>query len=110
LISTVSGMDAVLIVTEPSVSALHDLDRVVNVCRRFGPRIMVLINRFDLEPDICHGIEDYCRLEDLAIVGRVPFDIRVIEAVRQGVPVTRLDCEAGKALIPVWQDIGSELI
>jgi len=110
LISTVSGMDAVLIVTEPSVSALHDLRRVVTVCRRFGPRIMVLINRYDLETDVCQQIHDYCDGQGLRVIAQLPFDPQVIEAVRKGMPITRFDSPAGKALLPIWEDINSELV
>ncbi|HPD52270.1 MAG TPA: ATP-binding protein, partial [Methanoculleus sp.] len=74
LIATVGGMDAVLIVTEPGVSALHDIERLVTVCRRFGVRIFAAINRFDLAEDICARIEDYCRREEIVVAGEIPFD------------------------------------
>ena len=89
LIATVGGMDAVLIVTEPGVSALHDIERLVTVCRRFGVRIFAAINRFDLAEDIRARIEDYCRREDIVVAGEIPFDPMVIDAVRNGRPVTR---------------------
>jgi len=89
LISTISGMDIVLIVTEPSVSGLHDLKRVVAVCRQFRPRILVVINRFDLEPSLTETIEIWCCEEKIPIIGKIPFDPAVIESVRKGVPVTR---------------------
>lgn len=110
LIATVSGMDAVLVVTEPSVSALHDLKRVVNVSRRFGPKIAVVINRFDLEPEICQRIRDYCEEEGLAVVGEIPFDPQVVEAVRQGLPISRCGGPASEAMKPVWDAINRELI
>ncbi len=98
LISTISGMDAVLIVTEPSVSALHDLGRLVTVCRRFGARIFVAINRFDLAETITREILAYCEEEGLTVVGLIPFDPLVIEAVRNNQPVTRMDCPAAKVI------------
>ena len=88
LISTVSGVDIVLIVTEPSVSGLHDLKRVVEVCRQFRPRILVAINRFDLEQSLTEAIQFWCSEENIPIIGKIPFDPAVIEAVRNGVPVT----------------------
>ena len=109
LIATVSGMDAVLIVTEPGVSALHDLDRLVTVCRRFGVRIFVAINRFDLAEDICERIEDYCGKEGLTVVGKIPFDPGVIEAVRNGRPVTRRDSPAAGALRTLRDTLFAEL-
>lgn len=88
LISTISGMDAVLVVTEPSVSGLHDLKRVVTVCRQFRPRIFVAINRYDLNPALAKDIIEYCRNERIPVVGTIPFDPTVIDAVRKGIPVT----------------------
>ncbi|MGA2914377.1 MAG: ATP-binding protein [Methanoregula sp.] len=88
LISTISGVDIVLIVTEPSVSGLHDLKRVVAVCRQFRPRILVVINRFDLEPSLTETIQLWCSEENIPVIGKIPFDPVVIESVRKGVPVT----------------------
>ena len=88
LISTISGMDAVLVVTEPSVSGLHDLKRVVTVCRQFRPRIFVAVNRYDLNPALTREIIEYCHKEHLPVVGTIPFDPAVIGAVRAGRPVT----------------------
>jgi MinD superfamily P-loop ATPase len=81
-------VDAVLVVTEPSVSGLHDLKRVVAVCRRFRPRIFIAINRFDLDLVTTGEIEVWCRGEDISVIGKIPFDPAVIKSVRAGVPVT----------------------
>jgi len=88
LISTISGVDIVLIVTEPSVSGLHDLKRVVAVCRQFRPRILVAVNRFDLEQSLTETIQLWCSEEDIPVIGKIPFDPVVIESIRKGVPVT----------------------
>jgi MinD superfamily P-loop ATPase len=88
LISTISGVDIVLVVTEPSVSGLHDLKRVVAVCRQFRPRILVAINRFDLEESLTETIQLWCNEEKIPMIGKIPFDPMVIESVRKGVPVT----------------------
>lgn len=88
LISTISGTDIMLIVTEPSVSGLHDLKRVVTVCRQFRPRILVAINRFDLELSLTEKIQCWCDEEKIPMIGKIPFDPAVIESVRRGVPVT----------------------
>jgi len=89
LISTVSGVEMVLVVTEPSVSGLHDLERVVAVSRQFHPRVLVAINRYDLDESLADSIEQWCDGEGIPVVGRVPFDPAVIESVREGLPLTR---------------------
>lgn len=90
LMSTVTGMDAVLVVTEPSVSGLHDLKRVVKVARQFTERIFVAINRFDLDESLTGTIEHWCQDEGIKMLGKIPFDPAVIEAVRNCMPITRL--------------------
>ncbi len=90
LMSTVTGMDMVLVVTEPSVSGLHDLKRVVKVARQFTGRILVAVNRYDLDESLTGMIEQWCNGERIRMIGKIPFDPAVIEAVRNCMPVTRL--------------------
>ena len=102
-------MDAVLIVTEPGISALHDLRRLVTVCRRFNVQIFVVINRFDLADEFCTRIEDYCAEEGIPTTGKIPFDPEVVAAVRSGRPATRIDSPAAKALRALRDNLFIEL-
>lgn len=106
LISTLAGVDAVLVVTEPSISGLHDLKRVVKVARQNSPRIAVVINRFDLDESITGSIEQWCREEDIAMLGKIPFDPWITEAVRQGKPVT---CEDTSPAAQAIQELAINL-
>ena len=111
LISTISGVDMVLVVTEPSVSGLHDLKRVVAVCRQFRPRILVAVNRFDLEPSLTETIERWCSEENIPVIGKIPFDPVVIESVRNGVPVTRAGASpAAQAIQTLASHLEQELM
>jgi len=111
LISSVSGMNAVLVITEPSVSGLHDLKRVITVCRQFRPKIFVVVNRYDLDPVHMNEIETYCCEEGLPLLSRIPFDPAVIDAVRAGVPVTDLGTSpASQAIRILADDLEKELI
>jgi MinD superfamily P-loop ATPase len=110
LISTISGVDIVLVVTEPSVSGLHDLTRVVAVCRQFRPQILVAINRFDLEESLTEAIQLWCREEKIPVIGKIPFDPVVIASVRRGVPVTRAGTSpAAQAIQILASNLGQEL-
>jgi MinD superfamily P-loop ATPase len=110
LISTISGVNIVLIVTEPSVSGLHDLKRVVAVCRQFRPRILVAINRFDLDESLTETIRQWCAEENIPLVGKIPFDAVVIDSVRQGVPITRAgSCPATQAIQILKNNLEREL-
>lgn len=109
LISTVSGTDAVLVVTEPSLSGLHDLRRVIGVCRHSEPCIFAMINRWDLDPGVSVQIEAECAVLGVPVIGRIPFDPAVIETVRVGRPITATDCPASRALASCWVALRREL-
>jgi len=110
LISTISGVNIVLIVTEPSVSGLHDLKRVVAVCRQFRPRILVAINRFDLDESLTETIRQWCAEENIPLVGKIPFDAVVIDSVRKGVSVTRAgDSPAARAIQVLKNNLEQEI-
>jgi MinD superfamily P-loop ATPase len=87
VISSLSGASLALIVTEPSASAIHDLERVLAVSRHFGVAPLVCINKYDLNEQNSQRIEDYCRDAGTEVGARIPFDAVVTDAVTQGVPV-----------------------
>ncbi|HEU17552.1 MAG TPA: (4Fe-4S)-binding protein [Methanolinea sp.] len=97
-ISAVSGMDAAVIVTEPSVSGLHDLERLVRMARGFDIRLFLVINKYDLEPGMSKKVGDYAATENIPVLGCVPFDPAVVDAVRKGIPPTRQDSPASQAI------------
>ena len=87
VISSLSGADLALLVTEPTLSGIHDLERVLQVCRHFGVPALVCINKYDLNEDNTRRIEDYCSAQGVETVARIPFDNVVTEAIVRGVPV-----------------------
>ena len=104
-ISAVSGMDAAVIVTEPSVSGLHDLKRLVKMARGFDIRLFLVINRYDLETGMSKKIEDFAKAENIPILGCIPFDPAVVDAVRKGIPATRQDSPASRAIRSAWEKL-----
>jgi MinD superfamily P-loop ATPase len=109
LISTVTGTDQVLVVTEPSVSGLHDLERVVRVSQGLRTRISVVINKYDLNPRLSGAIRGYCQDHSLPVRGEIPFDESVMEAVRKARPVTDYESPASEAIHAIWEDFSDEL-
>lgn len=87
VIASLSGVDAALIVTEPTVSGIHDLERVVALCRHFQVKVAVCINRYDLGIKQSELIAGYCRKEKITLAGRIPFDRVFVDAMLQGLPV-----------------------
>lgn len=88
VIAALSGVDAALVVAEPTVSGIHDLERVLLVCRHFGVRASVCINRYDLGEEQSKQIENYCSNQGLVMAGKIRFDRAFVEAMVRGMPVT----------------------
>ncbi len=80
-ISSITGVDKVVIVTEPTLSGLHDLKRTIEMVSKFELKTWVVINKFDLNTDISVKIEDYCAKNNISLAGKIPFDKQVIDAI-----------------------------
>lgn len=80
VLSTVTGVDRVVIVCEPTVSGLSDLERAWKVASAFCTSMMVLVNKADLDRVHAGKILDFCAARELPIIGQLPFDRRMVEA------------------------------
>jgi len=87
VISSLSGASLALLVTEPTLSGMHDLKRVLDVCRHFGVPAMVCINKYNINEENTQEIERYCSTGGVAVAAKIPFDNIVTEALVRGVPV-----------------------
>jgi len=81
VISAISGVDLVLIVTEPTLSAIHDLERILGVAHHFNIPAIVCINKYDINKDNTEKIEQYCKNNDIQVVEKLPYDTVVTEAM-----------------------------
>jgi len=80
VIASMGGTSLVLAVTEPTLSGLHDLRRVVELAAHFKTPVAVCINKADINSDMAGQIRDYCEESSLQIVGELPYDIAVTKA------------------------------
>ena len=81
VISSISGVDLVLVVTEPTLSAIHDLERILSVAYHFQVPAIVCINKYNINLDNTEKIENYCKSNSIDIVGKLPYDNIVTEAM-----------------------------
>ncbi len=110
VISSLSGCDLAVIVTEPTQSAIHDLERVAELCAHFKVPACVLVNKADLNPSLAKDIERRAKQGGLVNVGRLPFDKIFVQAVLAGKAVTEIDSsQNAAALRKAWQKIQSIL-
>ena len=109
-ISSLSGASLALLVTEPTLSGIHDLERVIGVCRHFGIPALVCINKSDINEENSYHIEDYCYKEGIEISSKIPFDNVVTEALVQGLPVVEYsDSKVSHEIEASWQTIARAL-
>ncbi|MDI6885524.1 MAG: ATP-binding protein [archaeon] len=87
VISSLSGASLALLVTEPTLSGIHDLERVLDVCCHFGIPAAVVINKYDLDAGNTFEIERFCAEREVEVLARIPFDNVVPEAIVKGMPV-----------------------
>jgi MinD superfamily P-loop ATPase len=87
VISSLSGANLALLVTEPTLSGRHDLERVIGVCGHFGVPAAVCINKYDINEENTVQIERYCKEHGIRVAGKIPFDNVVTEALVHGVPL-----------------------
>ena len=106
VICSLSGASLALLVTEPTLSGIHDLERVIDVCRHFGVPALVCINKYDLNEDNTHQIENYCLDQGVEVAARIPFDNAVTEALVRGLPVIEYsEGKVSKKIETLWQHI-----
>jgi MinD superfamily P-loop ATPase len=87
VVSSLSGADLALLVTEPTLSGMHDLERVLSTCCHFGVPALVCINKYDLNDENSRQVESYCFDQGVEVVSKIPFDNAVTQALVQGLPV-----------------------
>ncbi len=87
VISSLSGANLALLVTEPTLSGIHDLERVFGVCHHFGVPALVCINKYDINEDNTRQIEKFCLSQGVEVAARIPFDNTVTKAMVEGLPV-----------------------
>jgi MinD superfamily P-loop ATPase len=74
VIASITGADLVLIITEPTLSGMHDLNRVADLAARFGIPTLLCINKWDLNKEITAQIAEEAENRGIKLVGKVPYD------------------------------------
>ena len=110
VIASITGANLVLVVTEPTLSGLHDLERVVDLTRHFGIQTLVAINKWDLNKELSEEINSRARLRGADTVGRVRYDRAVTEAqMRKQAVVEYTNKGAAADISQVWSEVSGKL-
>ena len=106
VISSLSGTDLAVIVTEPTPSGRHDLERVAQLCDHFRIPVAVMVNKHDVYPEETRRIEALCLENDWTLVGRLPHDPLFTEAmVARQVVTEHPDTPLARSVAEVWDAI-----
>ena len=111
VIAAAAGAHLALIVTEPSVAGIHDLERIYKTVSHFKIPALVIINKADINSEGTEQIEMICAQLGIEVIAHIPFDPSVIEAMIQGEPATcyKPDSPASQAMIASWKVTSARL-
>lgn len=105
VISSLAGTDLAVLVTEPTPSGMHDLERVAELCEGFKTKVAVLVNKWDINPEFTEKIETYCKSKGYTVLCRFPHDRAVTDAMVNQEVITEFDNgELKEILEQAWAD------
>lgn len=103
VIASLSGVDLALMVTEPSVSGISDLKRVLQSAKQLQVSSVVVVNRYDTNLEKTQEIEAFCKEQSIPFLGTIPYDPIVIKAVNESSVITNYASPASKALKSIYE-------
>ncbi len=102
VIASISGVDLVLIVAEPSVSGISDMERIIKTAQTFHTKTVICVNKYDTNLKKTEAIRAYCKEQDIPYVGNIPYDENAVKAINQGLTIVDIVCDAGLAAQDVF--------
>jgi MinD superfamily P-loop ATPase len=111
VIASIGNTDLAVIVTEPSLSGLHDLKRAAQLAAHFRVEAAVVINKSDINEDISREIEEFCREKDILMAGRIPYSTDFVKAQLAGKSIVEYgDCAAAASVRMVYKIVMDNLL
>ncbi|MCE5196170.1 MAG: ATP-binding protein [Negativicutes bacterium] len=104
VIASLSGIDMVLIVAEPTISGISDMERIIKTAGIFQTKIGVCVNKYDTNLANTERIEEFCRVKGLLFTGKIPFDPEAVKAINQGMTIVDVVCPSGTAVKEVFSN------
>jgi MinD superfamily P-loop ATPase len=110
VISTITGVDKVVIVTEPSVSGFNDMIRTVKIVQKFRLNPWIIINKSNLNDDLNRQITNFCKNYKISIAGYLPFSTKIVNAMvaQKSIIEYSKDSEISKTISTIYNTITHE--
>ena len=107
VIASLSGVKAGLIVVEPTLSGIHDMERALELLNHFNVDSFVCINKHDINAENTEKIASFCKSKNVEVVGKIPFDQIVTESLVAGKPIIEYAPQSpvSEAIVEMWKRI-----
>ena len=111
VIASVTGIDAGLVVTEPTMSGIHDLERALQLLKHFNVQPFVCVNMYDINKDNAENIVGFCEENGIKVAGKITFNPIVTEAMVNGKPIVEYapGSAVTKEIEQIWKNLVSAL-
>ena len=103
--ASVTGANYVVIVTEPSMSGLHDLKRAIELIGHFSIPAGLIINKADLNEEITNEIKSYAKEQGIELLSLIPYNENFVKALTQAKTIVEYDQELKKTVAHTWEGI-----
>ncbi len=87
VMASMGSVSLAIVVTEPTVSGIHDLKRILALCDQFKVKAKVVVNKADLNPEMSGEIREFCEVRNLEVLAEIPFSKNVNLALSVGKPI-----------------------
>jgi MinD superfamily P-loop ATPase len=106
VIASLANVDLALIVTEPTLSGIHDMERIASVAQHFKVPTKVVINKYDINLQNTGDIKEICAVKDIEVLALLPFSRKVIQSIVKGMPVVKYcDDQVTEDIAFLWEKI-----
>ncbi len=105
VIASIGNTDLVVIVTEPTMAAIHDMERVLSVAQHFRIKAVVIINKYDINEEMARKIEEFCINKGIKVIGKIPFNKKFVEAMIKGKSIVEYDKGIASIIMEIWEKI-----
>lgn len=110
VISSITGVDLVVVVIEPTLSGMHDSWRVIEVAEHFKIPCVVCINKYDINSENTGKIEEFCKERGIEIVGRLPYDDTATKAMMEKKTIVEFsDAGLSRGIKDIWRKVEKAL-
>jgi MinD superfamily P-loop ATPase len=105
VIASITGVDAALVITEPTLSGIHDLERVLKLLDHFNIVPFVCVNMYDINTENTNKIMSFCKENGIDVVGIIPFSSEVTQAMVNGKTIVEYSPESSVAeeIMGMWK-------